>query len=68
MDSTMSFPHQFDRPDERFVELAEIMAAGLQRVMARQSSQNLASAGESSLHILPDQSGDAAEKNGGEPA
>jgi len=46
--------------NQRIVELAEILAAGLQRVLVRQSSQSSPVAGESSLHISPDQSGDAS--------
>ena len=41
---------------QRIVELAEILAVALQRLLARQSSRNLPSIGESSLHISPDQS------------
>jgi hypothetical protein len=43
--------------NHRIAELAEILATGLQRVLARQSSQNLPVTGESSLHISPNQSG-----------
>jgi hypothetical protein len=45
-------------PKHRIAELAEILAVGLQRVLARQSSQNLPFVGECSLHISPNQSGD----------
>jgi hypothetical protein len=48
---------------QRIAELAEILAAGLQRVLVRQSSQNLPVIGESSLHISPDQSGDAPPRS-----
>jgi hypothetical protein len=47
-------------PEERLTELAEILAAGLMRVAARKSSEVCAVSGESSLHILPDQSGHPA--------
>ena len=43
--------------NNRIAELAEILAAGLQRVLARQSSHFFDAPGESSLHILPVQSG-----------
>jgi hypothetical protein len=43
---------------DRIAELAEILAAGLQRALARKSSAKSAGTGESSLHILPLQSGD----------
>jgi len=42
---------------ERISEVAAILAEGLQRVLARQSSANGPENGESSLHISPDQSG-----------
>jgi hypothetical protein len=38
-------------------EIAEILALGLQRLIARQSSELSADCGESSLHFTPDQSG-----------
>ena len=44
---------------ERIAEIARLMANGLQRLRARQSSRELRPFGESSLHISPDQSGDA---------
>jgi hypothetical protein len=47
-------------PEERLSEVAEILAAGLMRVAARKSSEVCAVSGESSLHILPDQSGHPA--------
>jgi len=43
--------------NERLVEIAEILAAGLQRLRARKSSQKSADSGESLLHFAPDQSG-----------
>jgi hypothetical protein len=45
-------------PSERIAEIAEILGAGLQRALARKSSEVSADSGESSLHILPGQSGD----------
>jgi hypothetical protein len=40
-------------------EVAEILAAGLMRLAARKSSGKYPEIGESSLHLTPDQSGDA---------
>jgi hypothetical protein len=40
----------------RLAEIAEILAIGLQRALARKSSEVCADCGESSLHILPGQS------------
>ena len=42
---------------ERIAEIAEILAAGLMRAVARKSSLISADTGESSLDILPNQSG-----------
>jgi hypothetical protein len=42
---------------DSLTEIAEILALGLQRLLARQSSQLSAERGESSLHFQPDQSG-----------
>lgn len=42
---------------EHLTEIAEILAIGLQRLIARQSSEISADGGESSLHFTPDQSG-----------
>jgi hypothetical protein len=42
---------------DSLTEIAEILALGLQRLLARQSSQLSAERGESSLHFPPDQSG-----------
>jgi hypothetical protein len=42
---------------ERLSEIAEILARGLTRLQARQSSTLPADFGESSLHIPPDRSG-----------
>ena len=44
-------------PDERLAEIGALLAAALQRLRNRQSSQILPSTGESSLHFSPDQSG-----------
>jgi hypothetical protein len=44
---------------ERFAELAAILATGLQRIFAAQSSAASKDFGESSLHSSPAQSGDA---------
>jgi hypothetical protein len=44
---------------ERLDEVADILAAGLQRVHARQSSAQSADFGENSLHLSPRQSGHA---------
>jgi hypothetical protein len=43
--------------NEAITELASILAAALQRVRDRQSSQNLPNIGESLLHFSLDQSG-----------
>jgi hypothetical protein len=40
-------------------EVAELLAAGLQRLLTRQSSGELLFVGESSLHLSPNQSSDA---------
>jgi hypothetical protein len=42
---------------ERLDEVAQILAAGLMRLMLRQSTPLSADLGESSLHFTPDQSG-----------
>jgi hypothetical protein len=42
---------------DRLTEIAEILALGLQRLIARQSSELSGDPGESSLHFTPDQSG-----------
>jgi hypothetical protein len=42
---------------DHLIEIAEILALGLQRLIARQSSDLSADGGESSLHFVPDQSG-----------
>jgi hypothetical protein len=49
--------------NEHLGEIAEILAVGLQRVLMRKSSEVCARTGESSLHILPDQSGDPISEN-----
>jgi hypothetical protein len=43
---------------DRLCETAELLAVGLQRALARKSSEVYRSIGESSLHIPPDQSAD----------
>jgi hypothetical protein len=50
-------------PEERLSELAEILAAGLMRVATRKSSELCDLSGESSLHMLPDQSGHPASSS-----
>ena len=42
---------------DRLAEIAEILAAGVVRVVARKSSRESAGTGESSLHLTADQSG-----------
>ena len=49
---------------ERLAEVTRILALGLIRLQARQSSQVSASTGESSLHFPPDRSGHAKPKRG----
>jgi hypothetical protein len=54
--------------DERLNEIAEILALGLQRLLARQSSRLSADIRESSLDIPPHRSGHPegfASENGG---
>lgn len=46
--------------DDRLSEIAELLALGVMRLRARQSSDLSAHAGESSLHFPPDQSGSAS--------
>jgi hypothetical protein len=50
-------PDGVSEANDRLTEIAEILAVGLQRVIARQSSELSADGGESSLHFTPDQSG-----------
>jgi hypothetical protein len=45
---------------EHLTEIAEILTLGLQRLIARQSSELSADSGESSLHYDASQSGHAA--------
>jgi hypothetical protein len=47
---------------ERLAEVTRILALGLIRLRARQSSQVSAPVGESCLHFVPDQSGHAKPK------
>jgi hypothetical protein len=60
-----------DDPDisasERIAEIAEILALGLQRLIARQSSELSADFGESSVHFTPDQSGAGSPRSGENP-
>jgi hypothetical protein len=51
--------HDREKPNDRLAEVAVILALGLQRLTARQSSELSADPGESSLHFTPDQSGHA---------
>ena len=51
---------RLNHADERPTEIAEILAVGLQRALAPKSSEVCGHGGESSLHILPDQSGHPA--------
>jgi hypothetical protein len=46
-------------PDERLVEIGALLATALMRLRYSKSSAFPGAFGESSLHILPDQSGDA---------
>ncbi len=41
---------------DHLAEVAELLAAGLQRLLSRQSSEELRLFGESSLHLTLDQS------------
>jgi hypothetical protein len=50
---------------ERLDEIADILAAGLMRVRARQSTPQSADLGDSSLDCPADQSGHADVLNGG---
>jgi hypothetical protein len=60
-------PNMDSKPNERIAEVAAILADGLQRVLARQSSAKAPGNGESSLSILPDQSGGRPIPENGEP-
>jgi hypothetical protein len=50
-------PARTQTEEDRLAEIATILAAGLMRVLEPESSPVCAHSGESSLHILPDQSG-----------
>jgi hypothetical protein len=64
--TNMMIPVQDGRTsNDRIAEVAGILAVGLQRLTARQSSDLSADRGESSLHISPDQSGDAPTSSAG---
>jgi hypothetical protein len=52
-------------PAERLAELGRILAAGLIRMKARQSSPLSADRGESSVDLSPPQSGHATRNSGG---
>jgi hypothetical protein len=52
--------------DEPLAEIGTLLAEGLMRLHAAKSSGLTSGFGESSLHISPDQSGDAAAVGGGE--
>jgi hypothetical protein len=53
-----------ENPGDRLGEIADILTLGLQRLMARQSSELSADFGESSLHFMPDQSGAGSPTSG----
>jgi hypothetical protein len=55
------------RATDRLDEIAEILTLGLQRLIARQSSELSDDCGESSLHFTPDQSGRGSPTRGEEP-
>jgi hypothetical protein len=54
--------------EEPLCELGTILAIGLQRLLARQSSGESPESGEFSLHLSPDQSVGHSEMAGGEAA
>jgi hypothetical protein len=66
MTSTSRFP--VARKAERLAEIPAILAEGLQRALARQSTQKSTEGGESSLPISPDQSGHQGQSQSGETA
>ena len=53
----MTYSIEAERNHDRLKELGELLALGLQRALARKSSRTGGHDGESSLHILLDQSG-----------
>jgi hypothetical protein len=57
-------PPDLMSPVERRAEICAILALGLIRLRARQSSQTSELAGESPLHFPPDRSGHAKPKLG----
>jgi hypothetical protein len=60
MDSMMNGVNLSDgTPSERLAEIGGLLAAALMRLHTRKSSAFAGEFGESSLHISPDQSGDA---------
>jgi hypothetical protein len=66
--SSMLSAYQRDSaaPNERLIELAEILALGLTRLPTRKSSEFSADHGESSLHFSPHQSGGRSMPENGE--
>jgi len=69
MDSSMRYsdPSQ-SFTQERIAEIGALLAEALMRLRSRKSSDFVGKFGECSLHISPEQSGDAAELRGGEAA
>ena len=59
MDDQFAAHNALDLPRQRIAEIGEILALGLVRLKARQSSQIAAEAGESSLDCVAHQSGHA---------
>ena len=59
MDDQFATHNASDLPRERIAEIGEILALGLVRLRARQSSQTEARTGESSLDCVAYQSGHA---------
>jgi hypothetical protein len=54
------------RTTDNLAEISAILAEGLQRALARESSGQSAPSGESSLHNSPIQSGDQTGSKAGE--
>jgi hypothetical protein len=64
MDSPMnSLPLPHLTADERLAQVGALLATALVRLRARKSSDFPRAFGESSLHISPDQSGDAPPRS-----
>jgi hypothetical protein len=55
-------------PSERISEIASLLGAALTRIQSRKSSEKTAPTGESSLHILHNQSAHGSPGNHGEAA